>query len=251
MTKSNNPNNIIGKSQNPDLTLDRIRFLIERYYCGETTPEQEKQLYEFFSSRNHLTLPPDLRAEADVFCIVPILGTQCPDEKLLRDVESAILKEQKKTRLSPIKLWIISTAACLVIVFVLGLVFLSGKDSPSDISGNTTELTAQTRTDSLIERYVTERPHTEAPVNAQAPSTSSNLASLQRKASEAARRSLAQPNHTVREVTDSAEAVAYLKQINDLMTNAYAQNTSLQRKINSQMQDATELVSSYINNPAE
>lgn len=57
-----------------DTDIQTIRLLLDKYYEGESTPDDERRLREFFVSAERSSLPDDMRADAGMMAMIEDAG---------------------------------------------------------------------------------------------------------------------------------------------------------------------------------
>ena len=106
--------------------IQQARELLDLWYQGNTTPEQEDLLYDFFTSSNNI--PEDLRAEALIFghtSDTPVPQAPTIDPSLLAEIDTAIDTEKKASAkaLSPNRFkrlaWLSSSIAVAATIALL------------------------------------------------------------------------------------------------------------------------------------
>ena len=113
---------------------DNINTLLEKYYAGETSLEEEKQLRNALRSIDDL--PDDLRPDAELFAMMSALGEDTSEEEIIIPDE-----ETKVVSLEPKSLsfsWAIRIAAgfsLLVVGVLAGLLLGKQGTDTSDVAG--------------------------------------------------------------------------------------------------------------------
>ena len=116
--------------------VSHIKSLLERFYNGETTLEEEKQLEDFFRKN---TVPEELLADKDLFLSLAsspedIVIPEHLNQGILEVIDQAERSEQKTRRIS---LYSLSGLAAGLLVLISVYVFYL-KDNPSSfIAGQT------------------------------------------------------------------------------------------------------------------
>lgn len=101
--------------------VNKARQLLKRFYDGETSQEDVRNLNEFFANTDAEKLPEDMRDDAEIFKLMAIetkaLEEDVPDG-LEDSIRSIIGKESKKPRVIKFVPWI-SVAAAAIVIFIL------------------------------------------------------------------------------------------------------------------------------------
>lgn len=109
--------------------INHIKSLLDAYYNGATTIEQEQLLCDFFASATEI--PTELEADKDIFNSLNsanIDQIKVPDNleaQLISHIEDLEKAEQTNSRKWIIPFAYISAAACLVALFSIGLKFFN------------------------------------------------------------------------------------------------------------------------------
>lgn len=121
------------------MELKEIRKLLDKYYEGLTSLEDERLLKDFFASGD---VPDDLRADKELFLYAKTRSEEIPVPENLNDRISSTLghEMQKERKTNHIRLFyqMTSVAAGLAILVVLGLMLMTsrshstGKDTYTD-----------------------------------------------------------------------------------------------------------------------
>lgn len=119
----------------------RIAELLDKYYRGETTLEEERQLKSFFQQED---TPEELQADKDVFLLYTGLAQQPVDlpEGLEERLSASIGRWQKESQrrrpwLRPsIRLWSIGIAASLLIAAGMGIYLQKSEPKQHDTFTN-------------------------------------------------------------------------------------------------------------------
>lgn len=131
------------------MKTEDIKQLLEKYYEGETSREEEQLLYDYFSKED---VDPELLNEAYIFMqIREGDGGEVPpmlESDLVSLIDHLAEKEKQQTQLEPAKkknrliLWATTVAACAAILISVMVIF----DKPQT-GGNTPEFAQDTFTD--------------------------------------------------------------------------------------------------------
>jgi len=111
-------------------SVEEIRKMLDRFYLGETTLEEERMLYEYFSSH---TVPEEFLADKELF---QTIGTgdqaiRVPDDlnqKIINSIEQVDKKETRTRRISVFSLS--GLAAGLLIMIAVYLFYIRTDSSP-------------------------------------------------------------------------------------------------------------------------
>lgn len=115
---------------NRNLDIDKLRSLLQKYYDGETSPEEEMLIITFFSKTEAEYIPQDLTDDRQLFLSMKELlssriDMEIPDDllgKINRGImDNAIIasRDKKKNRKKPFVYSAVAAVACLMLV--LGL----------------------------------------------------------------------------------------------------------------------------------
>lgn len=104
--------------------LQHIRKLLELYYEGETTQEQERQLGEYFETADEV--PADMEADRELFAALKSLRIPAGLEKQLSEAIDAKAADSRERHFSPLRRWVaaVSSVAVIAILAVAGLLVL-------------------------------------------------------------------------------------------------------------------------------
>lgn len=112
--------------------IDEIKRLLEAYYVGNTSIEQEKLLCDFFATASNI--PPELEADRQLFVELyakvdePFDVPVDLEAKLMSHIDNLERIDTNK-RVNWVKLFsIISVAACVIVIFVIGITFISQEE---------------------------------------------------------------------------------------------------------------------------
>lgn len=112
--------------------INEIKSLLEAYYDGTTTIEQEKLLCDFFATASNI--PPELEADRQLFVELyakvdePFDVPVDLEAKLMSHIDNLERRDTNK-RVNWVKLFsIISAAACVIVIFVIGITFFSQEE---------------------------------------------------------------------------------------------------------------------------
>jgi len=124
----------------------KIKILIEAYYNGETSREEERQLFDYFNSGN---VAEELLHEKELFMGMydkePVETPPMLEQKLEQLIDDLARKEEQKTKTASRKIWLWSgsVAAGLAILISAGVHFykgqpLTGTDEPVQTTAHVT-----------------------------------------------------------------------------------------------------------------
>lgn len=109
--------------------IEKIKSLLEAYYDGATTIEQEKLLCDFFTSTTKI--PAELECDKQIFNSLystNINKFKIPDNlenKLISHIDNLKNAEQNNRKKWIIPFTIISVAACIILLLTLGVKFIN------------------------------------------------------------------------------------------------------------------------------
>jgi hypothetical protein len=123
-------------------SLDKVRKMLERFYQGESTLEEEKWLGDYFSSGS---VPEELLPDRELF---RTFGTADESAAVPGDLNRKILdiidrEEHKELRTRRISVFSLSGLAAGLLVLLAVYVFFLRTDRPQLMTGNTMEDTYQ------------------------------------------------------------------------------------------------------------
>lgn len=117
-------------------SIEQLRKILERFYRGETTLEEEKKLQEYFSSTK---VPEEFIPDKELFQTfasgdesVPVPGDL--DQKIIASIDQAERKSVKNRRISVFSLS--GLAAGLLVMIAVYLFFIRQGDSRSFLATN-------------------------------------------------------------------------------------------------------------------
>jgi hypothetical protein len=111
-------------------SIEEIRKRLERFYLGETTLEEEKQLHEYFTSQS---VPEEFIPDKELFLTMGS-GDQTiivPDDLNQKIIDSIDQVERKVTRTRRISIFSLSGLAAGLLVMIAVYLFYIRTDSPS------------------------------------------------------------------------------------------------------------------------
>jgi hypothetical protein len=116
-------------------SLEKVRKILERFYLGETTLEEEKWLQDYFSST---TVPEELLPDRELFQTFgatnnSIVVPQELNRKILNTIDR---EEQKKLRTRRISLFSLSGLAAGLLVMIAVYLFFLRTDEPALLASN-------------------------------------------------------------------------------------------------------------------
>ena len=257
--------------------ISQIRQLVELYYSGETTPEQDERLMSFFENADLSYLPVDLQEEAEVFRHLSALKPY-DDKDLLAEIDQAIEKENNAIRPKKFSYWkfITSVAVAAAIIFA-ALTFIndfSARESRQKMENNNLQANTQVKTpaaDTLTE--ITEptpqtsqvavpqpqkpaiaakplqpapktkaKPKNQPSVPAYHKNRSKSMAVVEKKAPEKT------DDSPYTEITDPAEAAKVMRQVNQMFDRTFKVNYDTQQRIGNQLNELNERITVALNN---
>lgn len=142
--------------------INHIKSLLEAYYDGTTTIEQEKLLCDFFASATNI--PAELEADRQLFNSLHSALTNeiiVPDnleDQLITHIDNLEKAEQNNSRKWIIPFTYISAAACLIALFTIGLNFI---DLDSKLIDNETILVSENNINDTIDNKTDNTPKIE------------------------------------------------------------------------------------------
>lgn len=112
-------------------SLNNIKQILEKFYDGQTSLEEELSLKEFFSGDS---IPEELHEDRELFVSMNAVDNQVTipgdlNSMLIDTINSA---EQKETRVKRINLYSFSGLAAGLLI-ILGVYFTFLRDNPSDV----------------------------------------------------------------------------------------------------------------------
>ena len=105
--------------------LLRIRTLTERFFDGDTTPEEEQELYVFYRRDD---IPEDLRHNQELFRDLAALATLASSDRVGAGPVPARNPEPGHT-LAPRRRWWMAAAAVAAVLIVGDVIWRAGKES--------------------------------------------------------------------------------------------------------------------------
>lgn len=124
----------------------QINKLLELYYKGESTLEEEKRLKRFFESKE---VPKELEEEKEIFLSVIDFQIEnqlkeedydCGIKDLINDLESKEKLSKEKNYKIQLRAWIIASAASVILLLGTGFTFYLNRDRlPKDTYTNPCE----------------------------------------------------------------------------------------------------------------
>lgn len=121
------------------MTLPEARNILEKYWEGESTLEEEEQLKHFFYTHSGDSLPADMQQAAELFSFYEEESGRTTEDIPLPEIEA----EKKKQLLSSQRSWWKYAAA--VILLLAGVSFYFYANQPAETSEQVTQITAQER----------------------------------------------------------------------------------------------------------
>ena len=111
-------------------SIERIRKMLERFYQGETTLEEEKWLEDYFSS---MTVPEELLPDKELFQTFGISdhSIAIPKDLNKKILEAIDREERKELRTRRISLFSLSGLAAGLLVMIAVYLFFLRTDKPS------------------------------------------------------------------------------------------------------------------------
>lgn len=132
--------------------INHIKSLLEAYYDGSTTIEQEKLLCDFFASTTDI--PAELEADRQLFNSLhsaltnEIIVPNNLEDQLITHIDNLEKAEQNNSRKWIIPFTYISAAACLIALFTIGLNFI---DLDNKLIDNETILVSENNINDTID----------------------------------------------------------------------------------------------------
>mgnify|MGYP006924772339 CR=1 FL=1 len=209
------------------LDINGVRRLLTLYYAGESTPQQEAQLSEFFCNCNPALIPDDLKAEQAFFAAVR--SSQPPVGLEDRILNATCGKKSRRFGIRLVKA--ISIAASLAVIALVGAKMMNRSTSDSQSSGIT--LTADALRDSATECH-TGKVLLASSLNAdtsagaisetQATVQTSEASTSATKDASMARghRRPAAKRSSYKEITDTATAVHLVASVDRMLRNTFS-----------------------------
>lgn len=116
-------------------SIEKIRKMLERFYQGETTLEEEKFLEDYFSST---TVPEELLPDRELFqTFGSSIGSIVVPDDLNRKILNTIDREERKeTRTRRISLFSLSGLAAGLLVMIAVYLFFLRTDEPALLASN-------------------------------------------------------------------------------------------------------------------
>ena len=259
---------MINKDQNK--TYARIRFLIELYYDGRTSPRQEKEIFSFFNSRNKRTLPDDLRQEASYFETMALFQMQVPDKKLLEEIDKAIsLENQKSDRKQQrfgYRVW--AAVACAAAAILVAIIVIPDLTSSAD-SSKRTELVSKVQDTVSTTIQETISPDSASLVRVMAENSADTVATDHSIVRKSANKTLSTPvkvspsvspsrlasktiihkkdKQDYREIEDPAEAARILDKMNRMFDQTVSRALNKSHEINDNIPDIDNIIQDALN----
>lgn len=108
--------------------IDKARALVDSFYSGEISPEDEKWLKSFFSSAENSQLPDDMKDDAEIFRLLDVASVKAEDsvpddlEGRLRSIMKDDESESPKSKGLILRYMTWAGAAAAVIMLVLNII---------------------------------------------------------------------------------------------------------------------------------
>ncbi len=125
------------------MKTDDIKLLLQRYYDGETSEQEERQLKEFFASND---VPEDMQADKKMFEELMSFGEPEMPEELNARISAAIDDKAGKHR--TVRLRIFGSIAAMLCIILSVNTYLSREEvtiSPKDTCSTPEEAAEQTQ----------------------------------------------------------------------------------------------------------
>ncbi len=108
-------------NKNPQISVDRVRRLLEAYYAAETSDADERVLADFFAATPPDALPADLLADAHLFAAFAQTSAEVPSMPpgLETSVAAAIDRSVSRRRVVPALWWSIVASAAAIALFLI------------------------------------------------------------------------------------------------------------------------------------
>ena len=100
--------------------LLRIRTLTDRFFDGDTTPEEEQELYDFYRQDD---VPEDLRSNQELFRDLGALATLVPE---VGEAPVPASNPEPARTLAPRRRWWMAAAAVAAVLIVGGVLWQAG-----------------------------------------------------------------------------------------------------------------------------
>ena len=118
------------------MNTDEIKKLLDAFYNGETSAEEEKKLFDYLNSND---VDKDLEKEKELFLQMhqpePIPVPHNLEAKLENLIDNLAEKEQKKSNRKKLVLtWALSAAACIAILFSAGLFIMKQQPTTEPVT---------------------------------------------------------------------------------------------------------------------
>jgi hypothetical protein len=127
------------------MDITEIKTLLQKFYEGETTLEEEKLLQKYFVQNNGSI--ENFAAEKYLFANLNLAdNVEIPSdltEKISAKIDTEVKKMNARKPLSTIKLRLISAAACIILLISITVTIITGNDKPkfiANIATNETEM---------------------------------------------------------------------------------------------------------------
>ncbi|MDR2293359.1 MAG: hypothetical protein LBE11_07805 [Prevotellaceae bacterium] len=127
------------------MDIIEIKKLLQKFYEGETTLEEEKHLQKYFAENNENI--ENFAAEKYLFANLNLADNiEIPSdliEKINAKTDTEIKNMRMHNYLSSIKLRLISAAACIILLISVMLTIINGKNEPkfiANVDTNETEM---------------------------------------------------------------------------------------------------------------
>lgn len=185
--------------------IDEIKSLLEAYYDGATTIEQEKLLCDFFTSTTEI--PAELECDKQIFNSLHstnINKFKIPDNlenKLISHIDNLEKNEQNNRKKWILPFTIISVAACIILLLALGVKFININ---SELIDNEIILISESNSNDTVEHntyYISEIEHQEPVLAKETP------VKKEAKQKKRAKRQQTVKSNQIKSITD--EKIAY------------------------------------------
>lgn len=130
--------------------IDKAKLLVDSFYSGEISPEDEKWLKSFFSSADNSQLPDDMKDDAEIFRLLDIASVTAEDsvpedlEQRLRSIMKDDKSESPKSKGVILRYMAWAGTAAAAILLILNMI---PSERQSDVIGTQYEMVAAAQTD--------------------------------------------------------------------------------------------------------
>jgi len=89
----------------PEHNISHIAALLQRFYDGSSSPDDECLLAEFFANTDPKSLPDELRADAELFCGLDAIRGEAEDAQMPQELTCALDKIMSPTPVAKTNVW--------------------------------------------------------------------------------------------------------------------------------------------------